>query len=79
MSGTALGENKMVIPKREESYNGIYYFYLPFLFLSIKANPFKDIPILFQTENLFHDFGQPDFRADCPCARQCHVNLINGI
>jgi len=35
----------MVIPKREESYNGIYYFYLHFLFLSIKANQFEDIPI----------------------------------
>jgi hypothetical protein len=50
MLGTALGENKMVTPKREVSYNEIYNFYLSFLFLSIKANSFEDTPILFWSQ-----------------------------
>jgi len=31
MSGTALGENKMVIPKREEAYSEMWNLYLQYL------------------------------------------------
>jgi len=33
MSGTALGENKMAIPKREESYNEIFHFLSGYLII----------------------------------------------